>query len=425
MVTQLLSRALCKSLLIMLICHLRCPFILPFSRSPDTACRERPLPVDGLKITFWWIRTFTTIHGCPWKCLMTLFFLHKITHKLSLTCRDKLFLYTCSLEVQAAESPAGSSYQHWSSAKHLVFSHNIKESIQNLRILEHPDNLAVCLFSSRSFRFEGITKESNCDWFSFKTLHYIDSCPFGPPRVEQTQWGRSLSERQYTVYCTVQGLFSFGLRAGTSHFSSSSNTPGGWPLQACPPTPAGSTDPARGADHWCLGSQLASCLSCLGPLACLCLAQLGTHSCPSCRHSDLHFQPRMQADKYRTSGRSAKKEMVIESPLQHKDAAQGEVEAESPGPVLVRGSSSATLLPFPTVLVLCACSMPSGPLWDCKTCSTCLLWTLLSLFSCPLFSAPLWFSLWGKMCWHFVGDRGFQEASFYRTTMYCSKLCPT
>ncbi|XP_023619961.1 dedicator of cytokinesis protein 9 isoform X7 [Myotis lucifugus] len=44
----------------------------------------------------------------------------------------------------------------------------------------------------------------------------------------------------------------------------------------------------------------------------------------------------MQADKYRTSSRSAKKEMVIESPLQHKDAAQGEVEAESPGPVLAK-----------------------------------------------------------------------------------------
>lgn len=50
--------------------------------------------------------------------------------------------------------------------------------------------------------------------------------------------------------------------------------------------------------------------------------------------------------------------MVIESPLQHKDAPQGEVEAESLGPVLVRGSSSATLLPFPTALVLCACSVP-------------------------------------------------------------------
>jgi hypothetical protein len=46
---------------------------------------------------------------------------------------------------------------------------------------------------------------------------------------------------------------------------------------------------------------------------------------------------RMQAEKYRTSSRSVKKELVIESPLQYKDAAQGEVEAESPGPVLVRG----------------------------------------------------------------------------------------
>ncbi|KAL4691207.1 hypothetical protein H8959_014168 [Pygathrix nigripes] len=41
----------------------------------------------------------------------------------------------------------------------------------------------------------------------------------------------------------------------------------------------------------------------------------------------------MQADKCRTSSRSVKKELVIESPLQYKDAAQGEVEAESPGPV--------------------------------------------------------------------------------------------
>ncbi|XP_012878416.1 PREDICTED: dedicator of cytokinesis protein 9 [Dipodomys ordii] len=42
----------------------------------------------------------------------------------------------------------------------------------------------------------------------------------------------------------------------------------------------------------------------------------------------------MQADKCRTSSRSVKKELVIESPLQYKDAAQGEVEVESPGPVL-------------------------------------------------------------------------------------------
>ena len=46
----------------------------------------------------------------------------------------------------------------------------------------------------------------------------------------------------------------------------------------------------------------------------------------------------MQADKCRTSSRSVKKELVIESPLRCKDAAQGEVEAESPGPLLVRGA---------------------------------------------------------------------------------------
>ncbi|GAB1299191.1 Dedicator of cytokinesis protein 9 [Apodemus speciosus] len=38
---------------------------------------------------------------------------------------------------------------------------------------------------------------------------------------------------------------------------------------------------------------------------------------------------RMQAEKYRTSGRNDKKELVIESPLQYKDVAQADVEAES------------------------------------------------------------------------------------------------
>ncbi|XP_029397640.1 dedicator of cytokinesis protein 9 isoform X23 [Mus pahari] len=37
----------------------------------------------------------------------------------------------------------------------------------------------------------------------------------------------------------------------------------------------------------------------------------------------------MQAERYRTSGRNDKKELVIESPLQYKDAAQADVEAES------------------------------------------------------------------------------------------------
>uniref|UniRef100_A0A8C2LZG5 Dedicator of cytokinesis 9 n=1 Tax=Cricetulus griseus TaxID=10029 RepID=A0A8C2LZG5_CRIGR len=37
----------------------------------------------------------------------------------------------------------------------------------------------------------------------------------------------------------------------------------------------------------------------------------------------------MQAEKYRTSGRNDKKELVIESPLQYKDSAPGDTEAES------------------------------------------------------------------------------------------------
>ncbi|XP_047576243.1 dedicator of cytokinesis protein 9 isoform X10 [Lutra lutra] len=44
----------------------------------------------------------------------------------------------------------------------------------------------------------------------------------------------------------------------------------------------------------------------------------------------------MQADKCRTSSRSVKKELVIEPPLQRKDAAQGEEEAEGAGPVLAK-----------------------------------------------------------------------------------------
>ena len=53
----------------------------------------------------------------------------------------------------------------------------------------------------------------------------------------------------------------------------------------------------------------------------------------------------MQADKCRTSSRSVKKELVIESPLRCKDAAQGEVEAESPGPLLVRGAGEEVWVP--------------------------------------------------------------------------------
>ncbi|XP_019060143.1 dedicator of cytokinesis protein 9 isoform X11 [Fukomys damarensis] len=68
----------------------------------------------------------------------------------------------------------------------------------------------------------------------------------------------------------------------------------------------------------------------------MCFAKPRTCSCSLCRLFDLCFQLRMQADKCRTSSRSVKKELVIESPLQYKDAAQGEVEAESPRPMLAK-----------------------------------------------------------------------------------------
>lgn len=72
----------------------------------------------------------------------------------------------------------------------------------------------------------------------------------------------------------------------------------------------------------------------------------------------------MQADKYRTSGRNDKKELVIESPLQYKDPAQGDAEAESS--VLVR-----TRAPLRTVAVreqVCQC-LPGS---DFVTHSACL-----------------------------------------------------
>ncbi|XP_045139700.1 dedicator of cytokinesis protein 9 [Echinops telfairi] len=58
----------------------------------------------------------------------------------------------------------------------------------------------------------------------------------------------------------------------------------------------------------------------------------------------------MQAEKCRTSSRNAKKELVIESPLQHKDAAQADAEVESPGPVLAKPKLIEPL-DYETVLV--------------------------------------------------------------------------
>lgn len=48
------------------------------------------------------------------------------------------------------------------------------------------------------------------------------------------------------------------------------------------------------------------------------------------------LQPRMQAEKCRTSGRNTRKELVIESPSQPRAAAQREAEVESPEPVLAK-----------------------------------------------------------------------------------------
>lgn len=119
---------LCKSLLIILICHLWCLFILPFQLALMLLEERDILPyillwsfwylvlgslptgtgtaVDELKVVFCLIKVFTMIHGILWKCLMTLSFRHRIVDKLSfascsLLCRGKLFPYTYTHEVQA------------------------------------------------------------------------------------------------------------------------------------------------------------------------------------------------------------------------------------------------------------------------------------------------------------------------------------
>lgn len=134
------------------------------------------------------------------------------------------------------------------------------------------------------------------------------------------------------MYCSVWGLFSFGQRAGASHFPSCSNTPGGWPSRPCLPTPqAVHIQPVR----LTLRAWEAGFLPFLWPVVCLCLQQPGTLHRACCGLSEDRSGWRMQADKYRTSGRNDKKELVIESPLQYKDSAQGDVEAAE-SVVLVR-----------------------------------------------------------------------------------------
>lgn len=80
----------------------------------------------------------------------------------------------------------------------------------------------------------------------------------------------------------------------------------------------------------------------------------------------------MQADKCRTSNRSVKKELVIESPLRRKDAAQGEVEAEGPGPVLVRAVARSLSVVFSTECFYCVRMLSAFWHSGFKTCSACV-----------------------------------------------------
>jgi len=99
-----------------------------------------------------------------------------------------------------------------------------------------------------------------------------------------------------------------------------------------PSHPTGSVDPASGLTTcaWEASSP------CSGQWHACALHDQGLAAVPVADFLTWRFQPRMQADKCRTSSRSVKKELVIESPQQRKDAAQGEVEAEGPGPVLAK-----------------------------------------------------------------------------------------
>lgn len=202
-----------------------------------------------------------------------------------------------------------------------------------------------------SFRCEVIVKEPNCDWFPFKHCTILIRVDLAHAMWSQHN-GAALYWRGSTL-CIVQFWICFPL-------------PSEWepPIFWAVVTPLEAGPCWRALPPWrALGTQpegLTTCaweasfLPSLWPLACVGLTQPGTRSCPSCRLSDLRVQLRMQADKCRTSSRNVKKELVIESPLQRKDAVQGEVEAESPVPVLVRGAHPQRFCCFPHA-GLCSC----------------------------------------------------------------------
>lgn len=142
---------------------------------------------------------------------MTLSFSHKIVDKSSsvcwgLPCREGLFPYTCTHEVQAVGPLTLGPSLFWPPAEHSVFSHNMKESIQKVQDFRTRGQPS-CLLSSKTFRFEVIMKESNCDWFSFKHCAILIRL-----HLAHAVWNRhneaGLYQRDSTL-CIVQFGFVF------------------------------------------------------------------------------------------------------------------------------------------------------------------------------------------------------------------------
>lgn len=93
------------------------------------------------------------------------------------------------------------------------------------------------LFSSR---YGVIMKESDCDWFAFPHCTVLIGVD-----VAHAAWSRHNEAGLHgrgSALCIVQFGVCFPLdgRVGTSHFPSSSNTPGGWPSH-----PGGLCRPSR------------------------------------------------------------------------------------------------------------------------------------------------------------------------------------
>lgn len=201
-----------------------------------------------------------------------------------------------------------------------------------------------------------------------------------------------IREAAHCVFGQFGFVFLRGPACGSLPFASGSNSPGGRPWAARPPRP-----PRGPAGRPLALGEPASFPRSGQWHACASHGQ-GLAAVPVADSTDLRSQPRMQADKCRMSCRSVRKELVIESPLQRKDAAAGEAEAESPGPVLVRGLGRRVSAVFSARCFSWGCA-PSA-FWrpGFQTCSARLLANFPSADS-------LWFhfSLGGKDTLTFSG----------------------